>query len=91
MTARGSVLPESELVGPQRADAFLILTLAPHTPVLPLHTHDKSDRFIFAVDGRGFFHTSPQPLEAGPSRRLRTVAVRDRDALMFRRGTVPTA
>ncbi len=90
MTARGSVLLGSELARPGRTDAFLILALAPHTRDLPLHTHDDSDRFIFAVDGRGFFHSSPDPLEAGPSRRLRTVAVRDRDALMFRRGTVHT-
>ena len=90
MTARGSVLRGADLVGPERDDAFLLLRFAPHTLDLPLHTHEDSDRFICAIEGRGFFHVSPDPLEAGPSRRLHHAAVRDRDALMFRRGTVHT-
>lgn len=90
LNARGVVLRGDEIVSKDRKDAFLILEFQPHTLDLPLHTHDDSDRFICVMGGRGFFHVSPDPLEAGAGRRLRHTAVRDRDALMFRRGTVHT-
>ena len=90
MTARGSVLRGCDLVSPERNDAFLVLHFEPHTLDLPLHIHEDSDRFIYIIEGRGFYHCSPDPLEAGKSRQLRHIAVRDRDVVMFRRGTVHT-
>lgn len=90
LSARGVVLRGCDLVSEDRDDAFLILDFEPHTLDLPLHTHDDSDRFICVIEGRGFFHVSSDPLEVGAGRRLRHTAVRDRDALMFRRGTVHT-
>lgn len=86
----GAVLRGADLLGVSRDDAFLFLRFAPHTRDLPLHVHDDSDRFIVAIAGAGFFHISSDPLEAGSSRRIRHVPVRDRDALMFRRGTMHT-
>lgn len=79
----GAVLKGIDLLGGQRDDAFLFLRFAPDTRDLPLHVHDDSDRFIVAIGGTGFFHVSPDPLEAGLSRGLRHVPVRDHDALMF--------
>lgn len=90
MTARGSVLRGKDLVSSERDDAFLLLRFEPQTLDLPLHIHEDSDRFITVISGRGFFHASPDPLEVGPSRRLRHTVVRDRDTVMFRRGTVHT-
>jgi len=77
-------------VSPERNDAFLVLHFEPHTLDLPLHIHEDSERFIFVIAGRGFFHYSPDPLETGASRCIRHIAVRDRDVVMFRRGTVHT-
>lgn len=87
---RGAVVRGADIVGGTRDDAFLFLEFAPETRELPLHIHEGSDRFIYVIGGRGFFHVSHEPLEAEWSRRLHHVPVRDRDALMFRRGTVHT-
>jgi mannose-6-phosphate isomerase-like protein (cupin superfamily) len=89
-SVKGAVLRGADVVGSTRNDAFLFLEFAPETRELPLHIHQDSDRFIYAIGGRGFFHVSHDPLETGRSRRIRHVPVRDRDALMFRRGTVHT-
>jgi mannose-6-phosphate isomerase-like protein (cupin superfamily) len=89
-SVKGAVLRGADVVDPARNDAFLFLEFAPETRELPLHVHEDSDRFIYAIGGRGFFHVSHDPLEAGRNRGLRHVPVRDRDALMFRRGTVHT-
>jgi mannose-6-phosphate isomerase-like protein (cupin superfamily) len=87
---RGAVVRGADVVGDRRDDAFLFLEFAPYTTGLPLHIHEDSDRFIYGIGGRGFFHVSHDPLERGRGRSLRHVPVRDRDALMFRRGTVHT-
>jgi hypothetical protein len=78
------------LQDPARSDGFLVLRFAPGTRDLPLHVHPASDRFIFAIEGRGFFHVSAAPPNEFHDRAIRHAAVRDRDALMFRRGTVHT-
>jgi hypothetical protein len=90
LNVSGAVLTAVDLLGGRRDDGFLFLRFKPQTQDLPLHVHDDSDRFIFANGGRGFFHVSPDELEAGRARRLRHTPVRNRDALMFRRGTVHT-
>ena len=50
----------------------------------------SSDRFIYAIGGRGFFHLAPDPLNAIAPSRVGHMPVRDRDALMFGRGGVHT-
>jgi mannose-6-phosphate isomerase-like protein (cupin superfamily) len=89
-SVKGAVLRGADVVDSSRTDGFLFLEFAPETRELPLHVHEDSDRFIYAIGGRGFFHVSHDPLEAGEARAIRHVPVRDRDALMFRRGTVHT-
>ena len=86
----GATVSGAELLGPGRTDGFLFLRFAPGTQDLPLHVHPSSDRFIFAIGGRGFFHLAPDPLNAIAPSRVNHMAVRDRDALMFRRGAVHT-
>ena len=64
---------------------FLRLRFSPHTVDLPLHTHDTSHRFITVLRGRGRFHTI-DPITGRES----FVVVRERDALLFRAGTIHT-
>lgn len=59
---------------------------------LPMHTHEHSDRFIIVLKGRGFFHFSNEAggIEGFTGSEVRTVAARERDVFLFRRGTVHT-
>lgn len=86
----GAELPAAEILHEPRDDGLLFLKFQPHTLDLPLHVHDDSDRFIYVIGGRGFFHVTGEPLEADHQSQIRHVPARDRDALMFRRGTVHT-
>jgi hypothetical protein len=87
----GAAIRGSDVLGdPSRTDGFLVLRFAPGTRDLPLHVHPDSDRFIFAIGGRGFFHVSSADRCYVSQTSLRHTAVRDRDALMFRRGAVHT-
>jgi mannose-6-phosphate isomerase-like protein (cupin superfamily) len=86
----GAALPGDQVLGRSRDDGFLFLRFAPATGDLPLHTHPDSDRFIFVVGGRGFFHTTGEAMDAIQTESLVHVPARDRDVLMFRRGTVHT-
>jgi hypothetical protein len=66
----------------------------PHATDLPMHTHEYADRFIMVLEGRGFFHWSPQTAEAfgGPASAMgvETIAARSRDVFVFRRRLVHT-
>ena len=87
----GAAIRGAQVLGdPARTDGFLALRFSAGTRDRPLHVHPDSDRFIFAIGGRGFFHVSAAPRDAVGGHPLRHAAVRDRDALMFRRGTVHT-
>jgi mannose-6-phosphate isomerase-like protein (cupin superfamily) len=86
----GAALPIGAALGESRDDGFLFLRFAPGTVDLPLHIHPESDRFIFVIGGRGFFHVTDEPLDAAPSSEVCHSPARDRDALMFRRGVVHT-
>jgi mannose-6-phosphate isomerase-like protein (cupin superfamily) len=86
----GAALPASAVLGPQRDDGFLLLRFEPETKDLPLHVHNDSDRFIFVIGGRGFFHVTGDSLDEVHQSPIRHVPARDRDVLMFRRGTVHT-
>lgn len=57
---------------------------------LPLHVHDHSDRVIAVLEGRGFFHVSTSNDEEFEGDDVRTVAARERDVFVFRRGTLHT-
>ncbi len=69
---------------------MLKLRFSPGTDDLPMHSHEHSDRFIVVLEGRGFYHASCQPVTGFDGRKYQTIAVRERDVLMFRRGTVHT-
>ena len=91
LNVSGAAIRGAEVLGdPARTDGFLALRFAAGTRDLPLHVHPGSDRFIFAVAGRGPFHVSEVAPDAVHGHPMRHAAVRDRDALMFRRGTVHT-
>jgi hypothetical protein len=89
MNVSGAALPIGPALGEDRDDGFLFLKFAPQTLDLPLHIHPESDRFIFAIGGRGFFHLTDDSL-AAVATEVHHMPVRDRDALMFRRGVVHT-
>ncbi len=86
----GAVLPLGELLQEDRTDGFLRLEFDVETKDLPMHVHEHSDRLIFVLSGRGFFHVSPEPSETIAAKNIRHVPVRSRDVLVFPRGTVHT-
>jgi len=87
--AGGVLLPETAgLHG--RNDGVLFLRFEAHTRDLPMHTHEQSDRMIYVLDGRGFFHVSPSGLAGFEGQDVRHVPVRSRDVLLFGRGTMHT-
>jgi mannose-6-phosphate isomerase-like protein (cupin superfamily) len=70
--------------------AWMKLCFEAGTTDLPAHSHDQSARFIIVLEGRGFFHSSDEPLDAFTGRAMRSVAVRERDALLFTAGIIHT-
>jgi mannose-6-phosphate isomerase-like protein (cupin superfamily) len=90
LNVSGAALPASAILDEDRDDGFLFLRFSPGTRDLPLHIHPRSDRFIFVIGGRGFFHVTGDPLDAVRPNRIRHVPARDRDVFMFRRGVVHT-
>lgn len=86
----GGVLLPAEAGIDGRDDGLLFLRFAENTGDLPLHTHEHSDRLIYVLEGRGFFHVSGEDHEKFDSRKVRHVPVRSRDVLLFKRGTVHT-
>lgn len=79
-----------DLLGPGHDDALLKLRFERGTDTLPLHTHLHSDRVIIVLDGRGFFYAADDPKCAHSDDRLRSIAVRKHDAVVFTRGVVHT-
>lgn len=61
-----------------------------HADDLPMHTHLYSDRCIIVNEGRGFFHWTDESLADFTGKRVNTIAVRERDVLVFTRGLVHT-
>ena len=86
----GAVLPLGKLLQEDRTDGFLRLRFRVETKDLPMHIHEHSDRLIFVLGGRGFFHVSPEPLETFTEVNVRHIPVRSRDVLVFPRGTIHT-
>jgi mannose-6-phosphate isomerase-like protein (cupin superfamily) len=89
-TISGGVWDSAELVGDGSGKAIVKLHFDKGTDRLPLHVHEHTDRVIFAVEGRGFFHISSQSLGSFDGTDVRTVPIRSRDVLAFTRGVVHT-
>lgn len=75
---------------PSITDGIAKLHWKPHATDLPMHTHEHSDRFIIVLEGRGFFHWSPQNAESFDGSIVETIAARSRDVFVFRRNLVHT-
>jgi mannose-6-phosphate isomerase-like protein (cupin superfamily) len=87
--AGGVMLPEQGgMAG--RDDGFLFLRFAAGTRDLPMHTHENSHRLIYVLEGRGFFHVSPESPSEFTGDQITHVPVRSRDVLLFRQGTMHT-
>lgn len=86
----GAVLEARELVSPERDDALLVLRFDRGSRDLPMHAHEDSERFIYVVSGRGFFHVSNEPVDEFNGTEIRHIPVRASDIVMFSRGTVHT-
>lgn len=86
----GAVMEAQELVSPRRDDALLVLKFEAGSRELPMHSHEDSERFIYVVSGRGFFHVSNEPVDRFGGRDIRHIPVRASDIVMFSRGTVHT-
>lgn len=86
----GAVMQACELIAPQRDDALLVLKFEAGSRELPMHSHEDSERFIYVVSGRGFFHVSKEPVNGFTGRDIRHIPVRASDIVMFSRGTVHT-
>lgn len=86
----GGVLLPAEAGLSARDDGFLFLRFAEQSRDLPMHTHEDSDRLIYVLEGRGFFHASRERLDDFTGDDIRNVPVRSRDVLLFRRGVMHT-
>ena len=86
----GAVIEGRVWADPARDDAFLKLRFAAGSVDLPMHAHEQSDRIIFVLDGRGFYHVSAASLADFSGEDVLHVPVRERDVLMFPRGTIHT-
>jgi len=86
----GVELPARVVLGEDRDDGFLFLRFAANTQDLTLHIHPLSDRFIYVIGGRGFFHVTDSPLHDLLCAKFQHIPARDRDAFMFRKNTVHT-
>ncbi len=86
----GGVLLPAQADLPSRDDGFLFLRFAEGARDLPMHTHEDSDRLIYVLEGRGFFHTSHERLDEFSGEDIRHVPVRSRDVLLFRQGVMHT-
>lgn len=86
----GAALPADTVLGENRDDGLLFLRFASNTKDLPLHIHPRSDRFIYVVGGRGYFHVATNDSDLRDADSIHHVPARDRDVFMFPRGTVHT-
>ena len=71
-------------------DAMMKLRWETRADDLPMHSHEHSDRCIIVLEGRGFFHVTEERADCFTGDTVRTVAARERDVFVFKRGTVHT-
>lgn len=86
----GAVLHARDLGDAAADDAFMKLRFSKGATDLPMHSHEKSARFIVVMQGRGFHHVSPQHMQEFDGENIRTVPIRERDALIFSPGVIHT-
>lgn len=86
----GGAVWSGELVRPALPHSLAKLRWEAGADDLPMHVHESSDRCIVVLEGRGFFHVSPEPLGAFSGEQVRTIAARERDVFVFTRGVVHT-
>ncbi len=86
----GAVMEARDLVSPRRDDALLVLRFEASSRELPMHAHEDSERFIYVVSGRGFFHVANERVNEFSGRNIRHIPVRASDIVMFSRGTMHT-
>lgn len=86
----GAVWDAKALVDDRSTDGIVKLRFEAGATTLPMHTHEGSARFIIVLEGRGFYHASDEPLGRFTGRQVRTIAVRERDAVLFTGGVVHT-
>ena len=86
----GGVWDPAEIFGLDTNSAIVKLQFDKGTDRLPLHVHEHTDRVIFVVEGRGFFHVSSQCQETFDGADVHSVPIRTRDVLAFTRGVVHT-
>ena len=86
----GAVMEARDLVSPQRDDALLVLRFDAGSRDLPMHAHEDSERFIYVVSGRGFFHVAKEAVADFTGQEIRHVPVKASDVVLFSRGTVHT-
>lgn len=86
----GAVWDAKALVDDRSTDGIVKLRFEAGATTLPMHTHEGSARFIIVLEGRGFYHASDEPLDRFTGKQVRTIAVRERDAVLFTGGVVHT-
>ncbi len=86
----GGAVWSGELLRPPLPQSLAKLRWEPGANDLPMHTHESSDRCIIVLEGRGFFHISDEAGSAFTGERVQTIAARERDVFVFRRGVVHT-
>jgi quercetin dioxygenase-like cupin family protein len=86
----GAVWDARDLIDDRSTDGIVKLCFEAGATTLPMHTHEVSARFIIVLEGRGFYHASDEPLGRFTGKQVRTIAVRERDAVLFTGGVVHT-
>lgn len=86
----GAVWDAKDLIDDRGTDGIVKLRFEAGATTLPMHTHEGSARFIIVLEGRGFYHASDEPLDRFTGTQVRTIAVRERDAVLFTGGVVHT-
>lgn len=86
----GAVWECRRLLRAQHSAALLKLRFSAGAVDLPLHTHQRSDRFVFVLEGRGCFHVCTEPVESYSDGAVWNVPVRPRDAIVFTQGILHT-
>ena len=89
-TVAGAVWMGSDLFGEDCDDAIMKLRFAAGTYELPLHTHDRSDRVIVVLKGRGLFHFTNQSHAKFKGEGVTSTAVEPGVVLVFTRGLLHT-
>lgn len=84
----GAVWPAASIAG--EASAVAKLRWESRALDLPMHAHLCSDRCIFVMEGRGFYHVSDEPIDHFTGDHVRTIAAREGDVFVFTRGVVHT-